>query len=78
MRFTAPNPLRMVRPRRPALVCRCPVCNRPVTERDERTRLRGRTYVHRRCATYKVRSLGAFGAYEAAAAADRSPRSLAE
>ncbi|MEA2347803.1 MAG: hypothetical protein QOG62_1590 [Thermoleophilaceae bacterium] len=53
----------MVRPRRPALVNICPVCTRPVTERDERSRLRGRTYVHRSCATYEVRSLGAVGVY---------------
>lgn len=55
----------MVRPERPALVNVCPVCNRPVTERDERSRLRGRTFVHRSCATYQVRSLSGLGVYPA-------------
>jgi hypothetical protein len=68
----------MVRPRRPALVNVCPVCNRPVTERDERSRLRGRTYVHLRCATYEVRRLSGMGAYAARQPAVPGPRSLAE
>ena len=79
MRFSAPNPLRLVRPERPALVNVCPVCNRPVTERDERSRLRGRTFVHRSCATYEVRSLSAVGAYPSRRPAAASRRSsLAE
>ena len=70
----------MVRPERPALVNDCPVCNRPVTERDERSRLRGRTFVHRSCATYEVRSLSAVGAYPSSRRLAAAPRrsSLAE
>ena len=68
----------MVRPGRPALVNTCPVCNRPVTERDERSRLRGRTYVHLRCATYGVRRLGGSGVYAAKQPALPGPRSLSE
>jgi hypothetical protein len=33
----------------------CLVCSRAVTAKDERVRLRGGAYVHRRCGTYDVR-----------------------
>lgn len=65
MRLMA-NPLRIVRPRRPAQVSICPVCVRPVTESDDRSRLRGDTYAHRACSTYTVRTLSANGGYRGA------------
>jgi hypothetical protein len=34
---------------------RCLVCQRPVTERDARIRVRGEAVVHRACATYRMR-----------------------
>jgi RNase P subunit RPR2 len=40
----------------------CPVCRAAVTEREERLRLRGGTYVHRWCGTYQVRLLDSVGA----------------
>ncbi len=49
--------LRAMRLQRGSHVCDCPVCGRSVTDRDERLRLRGRTFVHRRCASYRVRQL---------------------
>ena len=33
----------------------CLVCSRAVTDKDERVRLRGGAFVHRRCGTYDVR-----------------------
>jgi predicted RNA-binding Zn-ribbon protein involved in translation (DUF1610 family) len=49
--------LRTMRVRRASAVCECPVCGRRVTDRDERVRLRGTSFVHRRCATYRVRQM---------------------
>lgn len=46
-----------MRLRRPAELCSCPVCARRVTDRDDRVRLRGSLYVHRNCATYRVRQV---------------------
>ncbi len=43
------------------VVDRCPGCGRPVTESQERVRLRADWYAHRRCATYNVRRLNALG-----------------
>jgi hypothetical protein len=34
---------------------RCPVCASPVTAEQERYRMRGDWYVHRACASYRVR-----------------------
>ena len=34
----------------------CFVCHEPILPSDERIRLRGETLVHRRCATYRLRS----------------------
>jgi hypothetical protein len=36
---------------------RCMVCGRPVDDRDERSPLPGGGFVHRECATYRVRRL---------------------
>jgi hypothetical protein len=36
---------------------RCMVCGLPVDETDERSPLPGGGYVHRQCATYRVRRL---------------------
>jgi hypothetical protein len=34
----------------------CFVCRAPIAPSEERLRLRGDTVVHRRCATYKIRT----------------------
>jgi len=34
----------------------CFVCHKPILPSEERLRLRGETLVHRRCATYRLRS----------------------
>jgi hypothetical protein len=39
----------------------CFVCRRPILPSEERMRLRGDTVVHRRCATYRVRTHGSSG-----------------
>ena len=34
----------------------CPLCQKDLREGEERLRLRGATFVHRRCATYRLRN----------------------
>jgi hypothetical protein len=53
--------VRSVRP--PAVLNHCPVCGRPVTERDRRWRLWGDTFAHRDCCTYRVRRVAEMGGY---------------
>jgi hypothetical protein len=49
--------------RGPAVLNHCPVCTRPVTERDRRWRVWGDTYAHRDCCTYRVRRVAEMGGY---------------
>jgi hypothetical protein len=37
-------------------VTTCFVCQRPILPSEERLRLHGETVVHRRCATYRIRT----------------------
>jgi hypothetical protein len=50
--LSAITPLRR---RRPARLGACVVCHASVTVDDEHVRLRGGGWVHRRCATYRMR-----------------------
>jgi hypothetical protein len=55
----------MLRGARPTVLNSCPICGRPVTSGDDRWRLRGATYGHRDCCTYRVREAARRGAYRA-------------
>jgi hypothetical protein len=58
-----PDLRRLAGRRKPAVLNRCPVCKRDVTEADEPLRLTGRTYVHYGCGTYTVRRIRDLGGY---------------
>jgi len=73
MSFASLNPLRAIRGRQASKPSLCLVCARSVSDRDERSRLRGDVYVHRACGTYQVRSLSASGAYRGSRASGDLP-----
>ena len=47
----------IVRPRPAPQLHSCPVCRFPVTPGPDAVRMRGDYYIHRACATYRVRAI---------------------